>query len=231
MHRLQLLWPEGSRAQAQWSRCTGFVTPMHVGSSLARERTCVPCIARRPLNHWPPGKPQDAKAFYFWFLPFGSYVSFICQSNLLLYFIFQKSTEEALKAQSAEVIRSAAPPQEKKRKVEKVSIITSLNFSTVPWIAVWFPEADPADWGRISIVHYTHRPPLFPSGLGPAWHSETSQAYIGRAGFLCFYRCLWVILAHVPWLWEKTVSLLHYTEGQDPRDTTLWGHQIFDLIF
>ncbi|XP_055421240.1 calpastatin isoform X6 [Bubalus kerabau] len=31
----------------------------------------------------------------------------------------EKSTEEALKAQSAEVIRSAAPPQEKKRKVEK----------------------------------------------------------------------------------------------------------------
>uniref|UniRef100_A0A4W2ENF8 Calpastatin n=1 Tax=Bos indicus x Bos taurus TaxID=30522 RepID=A0A4W2ENF8_BOBOX len=31
----------------------------------------------------------------------------------------EKSTEEALKAQSAGVIRSAAPPQEKKRKVEK----------------------------------------------------------------------------------------------------------------
>ena len=82
-----------------------------------------------------------------------------------MYFIFQKSTEEALKAQSAGVIRSAAPPKEKRRKVEEVSMITPLNFSTVPWIAVCFPAADPADWGGIIVVHYTRRPPLFPSGL------------------------------------------------------------------
>ncbi|TKC49898.1 hypothetical protein EI555_015771, partial [Monodon monoceros] len=40
------------------------------------------------------------------------------ESNLL-YFVFQKSTGEVLKAQSAEVIKSAAPPKEKKRKVEE----------------------------------------------------------------------------------------------------------------
>ena len=29
----------------------GLVAPRHVGSSRTRDRTCVPCIARRILNH------------------------------------------------------------------------------------------------------------------------------------------------------------------------------------
>ena len=31
--------------------CTGLVAPQHVGSSQTRDRTCVPCIGRRILNH------------------------------------------------------------------------------------------------------------------------------------------------------------------------------------
>ena len=61
MHGLPSSWLEGSRGpQAWWSWLTGLVTPRHVGSSLARDQTHVPCIARQPLNHWPLGKPQDA---------------------------------------------------------------------------------------------------------------------------------------------------------------------------
>ena len=30
VHGLQLLWPMGSRAQAQWLWCTGLVAPWHV---------------------------------------------------------------------------------------------------------------------------------------------------------------------------------------------------------
>ena len=35
-----------------WLWCTGLVVPRHVGSSQTRDRTCVPCIGRRILNHW-----------------------------------------------------------------------------------------------------------------------------------------------------------------------------------
>ena len=31
--------------------CTGLVAPRHVRSSWTRDRTCVPCIGRRILNH------------------------------------------------------------------------------------------------------------------------------------------------------------------------------------
>ena len=41
----------GSRAQAQQLWCTGLVGPWHVGSSRTRDRTRVPCIGRRILNH------------------------------------------------------------------------------------------------------------------------------------------------------------------------------------
>ena len=36
----------------QQSWCTGLVAPRHVESSQTRDRTCVPCIGRRILNHW-----------------------------------------------------------------------------------------------------------------------------------------------------------------------------------
>ena len=38
--------------RAQWLWRTGFVAPQHVGSSWTRDRTHVPCIGRRILNHW-----------------------------------------------------------------------------------------------------------------------------------------------------------------------------------
>ena len=57
-HRLQQLWHTGSvvvacgsRAQAQQLWRTGLLAPRHVGSSLTRARTRVPCTGRRILNH------------------------------------------------------------------------------------------------------------------------------------------------------------------------------------
>ena len=47
----QQLWLAGSRAQAQQLWHTGLVAPWHVGSSWTRDRTHVPCIGRRILNH------------------------------------------------------------------------------------------------------------------------------------------------------------------------------------
>ena len=41
----------GSRAQAQQLRCTGLVALQQVESSQTRDRTRVPCIGRRILNH------------------------------------------------------------------------------------------------------------------------------------------------------------------------------------
>ena len=38
---------EGSRAQASWLRCTGLVTPRHVGFSWIRDRTLVSCPGRQ----------------------------------------------------------------------------------------------------------------------------------------------------------------------------------------
>ena len=49
--RAQQLWPTGSRTQAQQLWRTGLVAPRHVGSLWTRDRTCVPCIVRRILNH------------------------------------------------------------------------------------------------------------------------------------------------------------------------------------
>ena len=56
---LLLLWSTGSRcagfsscgthAQQLW--CMGLGAPWQVGSSRIRDRTCVPCIGRRILNH------------------------------------------------------------------------------------------------------------------------------------------------------------------------------------
>ena len=53
---LLLLWSTGSRragsrGQAQQLWHTGLVAPQHVGSSRTRDRTHVPCIGRRMLNH------------------------------------------------------------------------------------------------------------------------------------------------------------------------------------
>ena len=47
----QQLWLAGSRAQAQQLWRKGLVAPRHVGSSQTRDRTRVPCIGRRILNH------------------------------------------------------------------------------------------------------------------------------------------------------------------------------------
>ena len=41
------LWSTGS---VVW--CMGSIAPWHVKSSQARDKTCVPCIGRRILNHW-----------------------------------------------------------------------------------------------------------------------------------------------------------------------------------
>ena len=49
--RVQQLQLVGSRAQAQQLWRTGLVAPQHVGSSWARDRTRVPCIGSRTLNH------------------------------------------------------------------------------------------------------------------------------------------------------------------------------------
>ena len=56
---LLLLQSSGSRSagfsscgsQALERRHTGLVAPWHVESSQTRDRTCVPCIGRRILNH------------------------------------------------------------------------------------------------------------------------------------------------------------------------------------
>ena len=42
----------GSRVQAQKLRCTGLVTPQHVGSIQTGDQTHVPCTGRWILNHW-----------------------------------------------------------------------------------------------------------------------------------------------------------------------------------
>lgn len=65
--------------------------------------------------------------------------------------------------------------------------------------------------------------------LGPAWHSETSKAYIDQAGLLCFYRCLWVILARCALVVGEDCLTVTLHRRAGPEDT-LWGHQIFDLI-
>ena len=49
--RAQQLWLTGSRPQAQQLWCMGLVDLRHVGSSQTRDRTRVPCIGRRVLNH------------------------------------------------------------------------------------------------------------------------------------------------------------------------------------
>ena len=41
----------------------GLVALWHVESSWTRDRTCVPCIGRRFLYHWPPGKSQCFRMF------------------------------------------------------------------------------------------------------------------------------------------------------------------------
>ena len=47
----QQLWLTGSTAPAQQLWCTVLIAPQHVGSSWTRDRTRVPCIGRRILNH------------------------------------------------------------------------------------------------------------------------------------------------------------------------------------
>ena len=42
----QLLWHKGSRLQTQELWPSGLVALWHVGSSQARDRTCVPCIGK-----------------------------------------------------------------------------------------------------------------------------------------------------------------------------------------
>ena len=56
----QQLWLTGSRAQAQQLWRMGLVAPWHVGSSLTRARTCVPCIGRWILNHCATGEAQGS---------------------------------------------------------------------------------------------------------------------------------------------------------------------------
>ena len=50
-HELLSLQSPGPRAQAQQSRCTGFVVPRHVGYSWIRDQTRVSCTGRRVLHH------------------------------------------------------------------------------------------------------------------------------------------------------------------------------------
>ena len=50
----------------------GLVAGWHVGSSWIRDRTCVPFIARRILNHWTAGNPRvsntlDSVCFYYYY--------------------------------------------------------------------------------------------------------------------------------------------------------------------
>ena len=50
---LLLLQSMGSRVQAQYLWCRGLGVLWHEESSWTRDRTCVACISRRILNHWP----------------------------------------------------------------------------------------------------------------------------------------------------------------------------------
>ena len=57
----QQLLLAGSRAQAQQLWRTGLVAPRHVGSSLTRARTRVPCIGRWILNHCTTREAQEIR--------------------------------------------------------------------------------------------------------------------------------------------------------------------------
>ena len=57
---LLLLWRMGSRVLGlQWLQHVGLVTLRHVGSSLSRDQTHVPCIGRWILNHWTTKETRD----------------------------------------------------------------------------------------------------------------------------------------------------------------------------
>ena len=64
--RAQQLWLVGSRLQAQQLWCKGLVAPWHVGSSRSRDRTHVPCIGRRILNHC--ATREVPMVFFLWML-------------------------------------------------------------------------------------------------------------------------------------------------------------------
>ena len=53
-------WPLGSWAQHLWHM--GLVAPRHVESSWTRDRSCVPSLGRRILNHW---TTREVLKFYF----------------------------------------------------------------------------------------------------------------------------------------------------------------------
>ena len=61
----QQLWLEGSRVQAQQLWHMGLVVPQHVRSSWTRDRTCVPCIGRRILNHC--ATREVTKYYYYYY--------------------------------------------------------------------------------------------------------------------------------------------------------------------
>ena len=63
----QQLWLAGSRVQSQQLWYTSLVAPRHAGSSWARDRTHVPCIGRRILNHC---ATREVPAIDFWIVIF-----------------------------------------------------------------------------------------------------------------------------------------------------------------
>ena len=51
--RLILLWRTGPQErELQLLRSSGLAVPQHMGSSLTRDGTHVPCISRQIFNHW-----------------------------------------------------------------------------------------------------------------------------------------------------------------------------------
>ena len=59
---LQQLWLLGSRAQVQWLWRSGLAAPQHVEPSQTADWTCVSCIDRQILYHWP---TREAFLFFF----------------------------------------------------------------------------------------------------------------------------------------------------------------------
>ena len=89
--RAQQLWLMGSRAQAQQLWHTDLVAPWHVGSSQTRDRTWVPCIGRRILNHCATGEVPYIYIFFRFFSPYrllqNIEYSSLCYTYLLFFSI------------------------------------------------------------------------------------------------------------------------------------------------
>ena len=81
----QQLWLAGSRAQVRYLWHTGLVAPRHVGYSQTRDRTRVPCIGRRILNHCATREVPLVLCWVNYFFTFMNTISYNCKSNKMFW--------------------------------------------------------------------------------------------------------------------------------------------------